>query len=159
MVEPGRILSAQRAIVSGTSGELFRFIPALRIDAVYEQVGVISGLADKGQHFTIVRVYRDQRAAIFAERLLGDLLQLYINAQYQCVTGNGRGARKHAHRAATRINFNLLYARGTVQVAFVALLQAGFADVIRAAIICRQIVIFKPAYFFIVDAPDIAQQM
>ena len=46
-----------------------------------------------------------------------------------------------------------------MQIAFIALLQAGLADVIRTAIICHQITVLKLAYIAIVYPPDITDHM
>jgi hypothetical protein len=54
------------------------FRPALRVDAVDEQVGIEAGFADKGEYAAGGRVDGDQRAAALTEGVVGDFLKLGI---------------------------------------------------------------------------------
>ena len=111
----GRILAAQGAVVERRIGRVVQRVPGLGVDAVDEQVGVVAGLADEGQHFAVGGIDRHQRAAIIAERLLRHFLQFRIQRQHQVVAGLRRGARQHAHGASAGIHFDLLEAGGAVQ--------------------------------------------
>ena len=152
-------MAAQGTIIQRHIRRVIQVVPALRIDAVNERIGVVARLAYEGEHFAVVRINRNQCTAVVAKGIFGDFLQLCIDAQYQRVAGNRGSAGYHTHCPPPRIHFDLLYARGTVQIGFVTLLQSGLADVIRTAIIGRQIIFFQLVGFFIIDAPDIAEQM
>ena len=105
-------------LLSGTSGELLSASQLSRIDAVDEQVGVVTRFADVGQHLAVGRVDGDQCAAIFAEGLHRDFLQLCVQRQRQVLAGLRRGTRQHAHRTTAGIHFDLLESGHAVHGSF-----------------------------------------
>ena len=147
-------------LLSGRSGELLSSSQLRRVDAVDEQVGIEAGLGDEGEHAAGRGLDRHQRAAAVAERLLGDFLQPDVERERQVVAGGGRGARERAHAAAAGVDLDLLEAGDAVQLALVALLEAGLADVVGALVVRGQaLVVLDALHVLVVDAADVADHV
>ena len=80
---------------------------------------------------------RHHRAFAVTQRVFGDALQFDVDRQREIVARHRRSARQGAHRAPTGIDLDLLEAGDTVQFFFVALLDANFADMLRAFVVRR----------------------
>jgi hypothetical protein len=78
----GRIGAGQCAVHHRSIRRSVERIPARRVDAVDEQVWIEAGLGDEGKDAAAGRLDRHQRAAVFAEGLLGDFLQLDVQRQH-----------------------------------------------------------------------------
>ncbi len=105
-----------------------------RVDAVDEEIGVVGGLADEGEHRSGPRLDGDHRTLELAERLVGHFLQADVETQTQVRAGDGRGALEQSHHATVRIRLHLLEADASEQGVLVVLLHAELADVLRAAV-------------------------
>ena len=100
-----------------------------------------------------------ERAAPVAEGGLGHLLQLDVDRQAQVVAGDRRRAREGAHRAARRVDLDLLHAGGTVQFALVRQFDADLADVVGALVV-RGCLPARDAFdILVVDAADVAHDV
>ena len=66
--------------------------------------------------------------ASLAERLLGRLLEIEVDAQHQRVAGDRLFLVEHAQLAAERVDLDLLAAVHAAQIRLPRLLEAGFAD-------------------------------
>ena len=145
----------EQRLVRGT----VKLAPALRVDAIDEQIGVEAGFADKSQDAAGRGVDGDQCAASVAESVVGHLLQFCIEVEHQVVARHRRRARQCAHCPSTGIDLDFFDAGGAVQEFFVTLLQPGLADVITAAIVGQPFVLFELLDFTLVDAADVADDM
>ncbi|EWS55907.1 hypothetical protein X551_01244 [Methylibium sp. T29] len=155
----GRVGAAQGAVQQGLVDRLVELLPALRIDAVDEQVGVEGRLADEGQHLAGARVDRDQRAAPVAEQLLDHRLQLDVDRQPHRVARRRRAGPQAPHRAARGAGLDLLEAGDAVQLGLVLLLDAELADVVGALVVGRIVGLVDRVLLGLVDAADVAQHM
>ena len=106
-----------------------------------------------------MRIQRDQRATAIAESLERQRLQPRIQFEHQIGTRGGRRTREQTYRASGRIDFHLLYPRGAVQRALVALLEAHFSDVIGTAIVGKFAIFVEPVEFFLINASDVADHV
>ena len=94
-----------------------------------------------------------------AERVIDDFLQLGVQLEHEIVAGHRRCARQRAHGAPAGIDFDLLDARGAVQMLLIALLKADLADVVGAAIVCVDAIVFQLVELALIDAPDVADDV
>ena len=154
-----RIRAAQRPVEERLVRGVVEQLPVGGIDAIDKQVGIESRLGDKREHVAGGGLDRDERATAVAERRFRGLLQAYVQRELQVVPGNGRRTRKRADRTAAGVDFDLLHARGAVQLALVRELDADFADVIGAFVIGRLFPVFDALDVAIVDAADVADDV
>ena len=159
MVEPGGYCPRKARLLSGVSGELFNSSQVSVSMPSMNRAGVITGLADEGQHFAVGGIDCHQCAAIIAESLLRHFLQFCIQRQHQVAAGLRCGARQHAHGAPAGIHLDLLEPGLAVQVFFIALLDAGLADVVGTEIIGSRLILFQLIDVLLVDAADIADKV
>ena len=130
----GRILALHGAGVERMARMLGQLAPALRLDAAGELVGIEGGTADHGQHVAVARIERDDRAGFVAERRLGRLLQVEVDAQHQRVAGDRLFLVEHAQLAAERVDLDLLAAVHAAQVRLPRLLEPRLADHVAGAV-------------------------
>ncbi len=154
-----RIGAAQWPIQQRLVDRRVQRIPVLWIDPFDEQVRVVARFADEREHLARIRIERHQRAALFAERVLGDFLQLDVERKLEIVAGGRRRARHDAHGPAARVNFHFLEAGGPVQLAFVRQLDADLADVVGALVVRRFVALFDAVDVGFVDPADVADHM
>ncbi len=152
----GRIGAAQRAVEQRLVDGLVERLPVLRIDAFHEQVRIEGGLRYQGEHLTVARVDRHQRAAAVAEHVLHQLLQLDVERQHHGVARRGRMAREAPHRVAAGRGLHALHAGLAVQSGLLALLDAELADMVGAAVVGRVVGILDALLLALVDAADVA---
>ncbi|MNE14072.1 hypothetical protein D3C80_1069310 [compost metagenome] len=112
-------------------------------------------MADHRQHFAGFRVQRDHRATATTERSLGGLLQFDVQAQDDVLAGNRIGTLEHAQYAAPGVGLDFLVTHLAVQFRLVETLDAGFADVVGAAVIDR----VQRLELFLVDPPHVAHRV
>src|SRR6266568_2506421 len=84
-------------------------------------------MAGHGQDFAIARIERDNRAGAIAERLLGDLLQVVVNAELNLFAGNGFLKGKLSDLFTDAIYDDAALAVGALQQIVVLLLETEFA--------------------------------
>jgi len=132
-------------------------IPVIRADAVHKQVGIIGGLRNQGQNAAGGGVNGHHGAPPSAEGGFGNFLELGIQGQGQVIAGHGESPGQHPHRMAPRIHLHLLVTRLTVQLEFVMLLQAGFAEMFRALVIGVFFRVRNTVQVIVVDPADVAQ--
>ena len=155
----GRVGAAQRAVQQWLVERLVERLPALGIDAVYKQIGVKRGLADKRQHVAGARVERHQRAAPVAEHVFNQLLQANVERQHDGVAGRRGAGREVAHGPAAGRGLDLLDAGVAVQLLLKALLNAQLADVVGAPVVALVVAGLNDFFFCLVDAADVANHM
>ena len=154
-----RISASQRPVEQRLVRRLVERLPARRVDAFDEEIGVVTGLGHEGQDVAGGGIDRDQRAAPITEGGFRDLLQLDVERQPQVVAGDRRRARKRAHRPACGIDFDFLDAGRAVQLAFVGQLDPDLADVVGALVVRRLLPAGDALDIAIVDAAYVAQHM
>ncbi len=158
-VDPGGYCPAMARLLSGRFGRVVELGPALRVDAVNEQVRVEAGLGEEGEHAAGGGFDRHQRAATVAEYRLGDFLQLDVERQREVVAGLRRRPRERADAAPGRIDLDLFHAGGAVQFLLVARFQPCFADEVGASVVRPDLEIGQPLLVLGVDAADVADHM
>src|SRR5205085_6656630 len=155
----GRVEAGNRAVVERFVDRAVELGPVLRIDAVDEEIRVEARLGHQRQHAAGGRIDRHQRAAAIAEAYLGDLLQPHVERQRDVVARLRRGARERADAAAGGVDLDLLEAGGAVQLRLVGGFHAGLADVVGAAVVRPDAVVFQLLLILRVNAPEVAEHM
>ena len=82
----------------------------LATHAGYEQIRVVAGIADQGQHAARTRVQSHHRAAPVTQRRGCRNLQPAVQVQGDILTGNGGLDVQHLAYAAVSVSFDLLVA-------------------------------------------------
>ena len=129
------------------------------VNAIHKQIAIKRGLAHHGQHLPIAWVNGDQGAPALAKQVFHHFLQTDVDRQHHIAPRHGRLAGQAAHDLAAGGDLHLLAARCAMQHRFVTLLNPQLADVGGAAVIARVFAFFQRAFFFLVDAPDVADDM
>jgi len=150
-----RIQTAQDAVEQRSINRIAQLCISLEADTGHKQVRVEARLADHGQHFTRQRVECDHRATTPGKGFFGSLLQLDIEAEHDVFAGDRVCALKYSQHATAGIGFDFFVTHLTVQLGFVETLDAGFANMVGAAVTDR-IEGFK---LFLVDPPHIAHRV
>ena len=127
----------------------------IRVDALDEGIGIVGRRADEGENGAGRGLHGDDRTAPFAQRLLGQGLELGIDTQVEVLAGHRRDALEDAQRASVRVGLDLFEPDLAEQGFFVARLEAQLADVLHAAI-SRLVDL---VLFLFVDASDVTEEM
>ena len=151
-----RVGSRQRPVDERAVERGIELTPALRVDAIDEQVGIEARLAHESQYRPGCGLERDQRAAPVAEGAIGHALEPSVEIEHHVVSGHRRRARKRAHRATAGIDLDFLDPGGAVKKALVAPLDSGLSDVVGAAVVRKQPLVLETVELALVDTADMA---
>ena len=155
----GRVRAAQRAVEQRLVRRVVEQLPVGGIDTVDKKIRVEAGLGDECENIARRRLDGHKRTSVVAERRFCRLLQAYVERQLDVIAGSRRRARQGADRAAAGVDFDLLDACRSVQLALVGKLYAHLADVVRAFVIRRFFPLVDALEVVIVDAADIADDV
>ena len=155
----GRIGAAQRPVEQRLVEGVAQHFPAFGVNAIYKQIRIKRGLTDKSQYIARARVNGDQRPAPIAKHVFDQFLQLDVEREHHRVTRRRRVGRELAHGAATGRRFDLINTGGAVQLLFKTLLNAKFADVVRAAVVALVVAVVDGFFFLRVDPAYVADNV
>ena len=154
-----RIRATQGAIEQGLVNRFIERCPVFLINAVNEQVAIESGFAHHRKNLPVAWIHGHQGATPVPEQVFHQLLQPDVDGQRDIASRNGRLAGQPAHHLTGGSDFQLFAARNTMQLGFITLLNAKLADMGGSAVVECIVAFFQRAFFFRVDAPDIANHM
>ena len=129
------------------------------VNTIHEQIAIKRGLAHHGQHLSIAWVNGNQSTPALAKQIFHHFLQADVDRQYHIAPRNGRLAGQTAHNLAARGDLHLFAARCAMQYRFVALFNAHLANMGGTAVIARIVTFFQRAFLFLVDAPDVTDDV
>ena len=150
-----RVQATQNTVEQGPVNGVPQLGIGFKTDAGDKQVRVETRLTDHRQHFASTRIKRDHRTATPGQCNFGGFLQFDVEAQDDVFAWRRIGALEHTQYSPAGVGFNFFVAHLTMQLRLVETLDAGFADMVGAAVIDR----VEHLELFLVDPPHVTHRV
>ena len=135
----GRILGLQGSVEKGFGYVLVQLFEIGSADTPYEQVGVVAGCGEKGEHFACGRLDGHDAATLVGHHFLGILLQVGIDGGVEVLSLDGHGVLLPVHVGAdfavVHIHLHYFFALHTAQHFLVGCFETALAYVVSPFVV------------------------
>ena len=157
-----RVLTRDGLVVHRVVRVIVELVPVLRRDAMREKVRVEGWTADHREDLAGLRIHDDGRRCVrtdlrelLVDGLLGRLLQVDIDREFEIIARNRLLAAEDLHRLARHVDLDLLAAVLAAQLLVVDLLEAELADDVAGLVA----LVLHLLELSVVDLTDVAEGM